>query len=235
MTNEAQVSLSGYIATPPSNGVTRNGESSVRMRMAWTERRRDWVTHEWSDGATSYLTIWGFGRLAENAYLCLHKGDPIVVRGRMVVREYEDKSGVSRVAVDVRADSLGLDLSHGVARFQRVRPAPGLTALDYEAAGLSEAGRRDEDLDEAAFARLAASAAVGRSGQRGRRGADLSETDLGDGDDLDDLGDEDGPDDEDGPGDEDDLDDEDGPDDENELVSAPAGSLADDAAVPAPF
>jgi single-strand DNA-binding protein len=225
MTNEAQISLSGYIATPPSNGVTRNGESSVRMRMAWTERRRDRVTNEWVDGDTSFLTIWGFGRLAENAYLCLHKGDPIVVRGRMVVREYPDKSGASRTTVDVRADSLGLDLSHGVARFQRVRPAAGLTALDYEAVGLSEAGRRDEDLDDAAFARLAASAVAGGSDQRGRRGADLSETDLGDGDgdDLDDLGDED------------DLDDEDGPDDEDELVNAPAGSLADDAAVPAPF
>ena len=35
MTNEAQISLSGYIATPPSNGVTRNGESSVRMRMGF--------------------------------------------------------------------------------------------------------------------------------------------------------------------------------------------------------
>jgi single-strand DNA-binding protein len=221
MTNEAQISLSGYVATPPSNGVTRNGVSSVRMRMAWTERRRDRVTNEWVDGDRSFLTIWAYNRLAENAYLCLHKGDPIVVRGRVVVREYEDKSGVSRTTVDLRADSLGLDLSHGIARFQRVQPAAELTALDYEAAGLSEAGRRNDDLDDAALARLAASAAVGGSGQRGRRGADLSETDLDDGDDLDDdLGDED---------------DLDGPDDEDELVNAPAGSLADDAAVPAPF
>jgi single-strand DNA-binding protein len=227
MINVAQVSMSGNVATPPSNGFTRNGAPRVRMRMAWTERRRDGVTNEWVDANTSFLTVFAYGRLAENAYMCLHKGDPIVVRGRMKVREYEDKSGITRIAVEVDADWLGLDLNRGIAQFRKVQPAMELTALDFEAAGLSEGGRRNDDLDDVAFARLAASAAVGRNGGRpGRPGADLSAADLDDQDEPDDGDDLD---------DEDELGDDDGPDDERELVSAPAGSLADDAAAPAPF
>jgi len=137
MLNEAQISLTGYVATQPVTRTVKTGDSTVSMRVAWTPRRQDRVTGEWVDGNTSYVTVNCWRRLATNVAICVRKGDPVVVKGRLSVRPYEDKDGVARTAVEVEASSVGHDLSRGVAAFQRVRPATGLTASEFAA---SQAG-----------------------------------------------------------------------------------------------
>lgn len=132
--NEAQISLTGYVATQPVVRMVKSGATNLSMRVAWTPRRQDRVTGEWTDGNTSYVTVICWRRLATNGAVCLRKGDPVVVKGRLSIRTYEDKEGVRKVAVEVEASSVGHDLSRGVAQFQRVRPQTGLTAADFAAA-----------------------------------------------------------------------------------------------------
>jgi single-strand DNA-binding protein len=132
--NEAQVSLTGYVATQPTARTVNSGAVNVSMRVAWTPRRQDRVTGEWADGNTSYVTVICWRRLATNAAVCLRKGDPVVVKGRLSIRNYEDKQGMQRTVVEVEASSVGHDLSRGVAKFQRVRPQTGQTAAEYAAA-----------------------------------------------------------------------------------------------------
>jgi single-strand DNA-binding protein len=134
MINEAHISLSGYVATQPFFRETRTGIPSLTMRVAWTPRRMDRVTGEWVDAGTSFLSVACYRKLAENGATCLRKGDPVVVRGRVSVRDYEDKNGLQRTTVEVDATSVGHDLSRGVAQFQRVRPQTGMTAMEYQAA-----------------------------------------------------------------------------------------------------
>ena len=139
--NEAQISLTGYVATQPLVRTTPSGALNVSMRVAWTPRRQDRVTGEWVDGNTSYVTVICWRKLASNAGVCVRKGDPVVVKGRLSIREFEDKQGMRRTAVEVEASSVGHDLSRGVAQFQRVRPQTGMTAAEYAAAqGQSSAG-----------------------------------------------------------------------------------------------
>ena len=104
------------------------------MRVAWTPRHIDRVTGEWTDGHTSYLTVICWRKLADNVALCLRKGDPVIVKGRLSVRDYE-KDGTTRTAVEVDASSIGHDMSRGAAHFQRTKRAPGETAADQLAAG----------------------------------------------------------------------------------------------------
>jgi len=132
--NEAQISLTGYVATQPQVRTTPSGALNVSMRVAWTPRRQDRATGEWADGNTSYVTVICWRKLASNAGVCLRKGDPVVVKGRLSIREFDDKQGVRRTAVEVEASSVGHDLSRGVAQFQRVRPQTGMTAVEYAAA-----------------------------------------------------------------------------------------------------
>jgi single-strand DNA-binding protein len=140
MFNEAQLSLTGYVATQPRFRTTAGGTSMVWMRVAWTPRRLDRGTGEWADGNTSYVTVLCWRKLADNVAMCIRKGDPVVVKGRLSVRSYEDKNGVERTAVEVDAGSVGHDLSRGVANFQRTRRAPGETAADQLAAGFTAGG-----------------------------------------------------------------------------------------------
>jgi single-strand DNA-binding protein len=165
MMNEAHISLSGYVATQPFYKETRTGVPSVSMRVAWTPRWMDRVTGEWTDAETSFLTVQCYRKLAENAATCLRKGDPVVVRGRFSVREFDDRNGVRRTRVEVDASSVGHDLSRGVATFQRVRPQTGMTAMEHKAAedGLpaGTGGLGDDGADDDAFASLAAAGGLG--------------------------------------------------------------------------
>src|SRR5258708_21027178 len=126
MLNEAQISLTGYVASQPGTKTVKpTGVMNLTMRVAWTPRRQDRVTGEWVEGNTSYVTVICWRRLATNVAICVRKGDPVVIKGRLSVRSYDDKDGVPRLVVEVDASSVGHDLSRGVASFQRVRPQTG--------------------------------------------------------------------------------------------------------------
>jgi single-strand DNA-binding protein len=160
--NEAQISLTGYVATQPVTRMVKSGATNLSMRVAWTPRRQDRVTGEWVDGNTSYVTVICWRKLATNAGLCVRKGDPVIVKGRLSIRPYEDKQGVQRTAVEVEANSVGHDLSRGVALFQRVRPQTGLTASEFAASnggqGAADASERDSTADASVQVASAASA-----------------------------------------------------------------------------
>jgi single-strand DNA-binding protein len=140
MFNEAQVSMTGYVATDPWSTTIGDGVPKLSMRVAWTPRHLDRASGEWIDGNTSYLTVICWRKLADNAATCLRKGDPVVVKGRLEVRTYEDKAGVARTAVEVEASSIGHDLCRGVAKFQRVRPQTGRTADELAATSGGDSG-----------------------------------------------------------------------------------------------
>ena len=153
MINEAHISLSGYVATQPALKHTRTGVPALNLRVAWTPRRMDRVTGEWTDMSTSFLTVYAYRKLAENAATCLRKGDPIVLRGRVTTRDFEDKNGHQRTALEVDAISFGHDMTRGVSTFQRVRPQTGMTANEYQESenGASEGGAAGRDGDMAAL------------------------------------------------------------------------------------
>jgi single-strand DNA-binding protein len=139
MINEAQVFLAGYVATEPTFRTTSRGKPEAQMRVGYTPRRQNWETGEWSDGPSSFVSVKCWGKLANNVAVCLRKGEPVVVMGRVQVRTYESKNGTERLSVDVYASSIGYDLARGVARFLRIRPSSGETAADRQANGVSAA------------------------------------------------------------------------------------------------
>jgi len=134
MINEAQVFLAGYVAREPKFRVTSNGVSVASLRVGYTPRRVDRETGEWADMASSFVTVICWRGLADNVATCLRKGEPVLVKGRLQVRPY-DKDGVSRLAVEIEASSVGYDLARGVANFQRSRRSPGETALGRQPSG----------------------------------------------------------------------------------------------------
>lgn len=149
--NEAQVVLAGYVAREPRYRKTHNGYSYTSLRVGYTPRRMDRDSGEWSDGGTSFVTVFCWRGLAENVAMCVRKGDPVLVKGKLQVRPYTDKDGGSRVAVEVEASSIGHDLTRGVAMFQRALRAAGETALERAAsvAPPGEPGAGEVSADEA--------------------------------------------------------------------------------------
>jgi single-strand DNA-binding protein len=127
---DSHVDLAGFVASEPSFKRLGNGTSTAKLRVAYTERRFSRETGEWADGPTSFVTVLCWRTLADNVAISLRKGEPVVVRGRLRVREYSGKDGSPRIAVEVDASSVGHDLSRGVAHFSRTRRAAGETAAE---------------------------------------------------------------------------------------------------------
>jgi len=132
MVNEATFSATGYVATEPKLGWTRDGTRTLFMRVGWTPRRLDKRTGEWADQATSFVSVICYRRVAENASNCLRRGDPVVVKGTLRVREYGEENGPKRSTVEVLADSIGHDLSKGTSFFKKSTAQLEKTAAERE-------------------------------------------------------------------------------------------------------
>jgi len=163
MINDANIDLAGFVASEPSFKRLPTGTSTAKLRVAYTERRLNRETGEWGDGPTSFVTVLCWRTLADNVAVCLRKGEPVLVRGRLRVREYQDKEGASRTVTEVDASSVGHDLSRGVAHFSRTRRAPGETAAENADA---QAGA-PQDSEGPAGGRAAGDGGAGEDGASG--------------------------------------------------------------------
>ncbi|MCX5343529.1 single-stranded DNA-binding protein [Streptomyces atratus] len=134
--NDTLVTLVGNAATGVEFRETATG-GMARFRFAVTPRRWDREKQFWTDGHTSFYTVWAWRTLASNLSGSVSVGEPLVVHGRLKVRE-EEREGRHRTFVDIEAVAVGHDLTRGTAAFRRVmRGDPGLVT---RSAGVGRAG-----------------------------------------------------------------------------------------------
>ena len=93
-----------------------SGARRARFRVASTPRRFDRESGVWSDATTSYVSVTCWRSLADNVASSLGKGDPVVVVGRLSIREWE-RDGRKGTTVEVDATSVAPDLARGSAAF----------------------------------------------------------------------------------------------------------------------
>ncbi|WP_239934720.1 single-stranded DNA-binding protein [Streptomyces sp. CBG31] len=180
--NETMVTVVGNVATAPVYRESAHGPMA-RFRMAATPRRWDRERQTWTDGPTSFFTIWTTRQLASNVTASVTVGEPVIVQGRLRVRETE-RGGQQWTTAEIDAASVGHDLTRGTAAFRRVR----------KPVGTWPGGTATEDSRSAAAAQRAAGepdwsvSGVGAGGDWGVGGGDRSggggeePAEVGDGD-----------------------------------------------------
>ena len=115
----AAVTLTGFVAMEPRLLFTKQTHTPVvNLRVGTTPRRVDVTTGEWRDLPSSFFTVNCWRRLAYSVSASLHKGDPVIIRGRLKSRTWND-NGTMRSVVDIEADSVGHDMSYGWAHFMK--------------------------------------------------------------------------------------------------------------------
>lgn len=134
--NEMQVTIVGIVATEVTYGETGSGVPMAKFRLGCTERRYDRQRECWADGETQWLTVTAWRGLAVNLIGSLAKGDPVLVSGRLRLREWIDGE-VKRTGAEIDARSVGHDLTRGTSAF---RWAAGVRGQPPGAAG--RPGRR---------------------------------------------------------------------------------------------
>ncbi|MEU6987536.1 single-stranded DNA-binding protein [Streptomyces sp. NPDC046324] len=120
--NDTMVTLVGNVATSVEYRETATG-GVARFRFAVTARRWDRERGTWTDGHTSFYTVFAWRALGANLAASVSVGEPLVVHGRLRVREEEGEDrqdGRRRTFVDIDALAVGHDLTRGTAAFRRV-------------------------------------------------------------------------------------------------------------------
>ncbi|MFE8937140.1 single-stranded DNA-binding protein [Streptomyces sp. NPDC007872] len=115
--NDTTVTLVGNVATAVEYRETVTG-GVARFRFAVTARRWDRERNLWSDGSTSFYTVSAWRSLGANLAASVSVGEPLVVHGRLRVRE-DERDGQRKTFVDVDALAVGHDLTRGTAAFRR--------------------------------------------------------------------------------------------------------------------
>jgi single-strand DNA-binding protein len=124
MSQGGSVTLVGFVATEPKVRYVNSSTPVANMRIGSTVRKMDRASGEWQDGETSFYSVTCWRALANNAATCLHKGQPVIVAGKLRVNSWQDRAGQQRTEVVVEADAIGFDLTRGVAQFSRLKRSP---------------------------------------------------------------------------------------------------------------
>jgi single-strand DNA-binding protein len=147
--NETNVTFIGNVATDIRSAHSRDGVPITSFRLASTTRRFE-RGMGWSDVDTIFVTVVCWRQLAEHAASSFSKGEPVIVTGRLRMRQWTGQDGRSGTAVELEAVAAGHDLSRGTAAFTRSSPRPVERATLGTAAQLDGAGAAESLAEPAA-------------------------------------------------------------------------------------
>jgi single-strand DNA-binding protein len=115
----------------------------IKFRVASNSRRRT-ADGSWEPGNSLFITVNCWGKLVTGVGAALGKGAPVIVVGHVYTSEYEDRDGNRRSSLEMRATSVGPDVSRAIVRIEK----RGYTGPDTESGAAAVAaggGAADED------------------------------------------------------------------------------------------
>ncbi len=93
------VTLIGSISSDILATTTQDGAPQAAFRLVTYSSRRDRATGTWINRTPSFLNVRCTRQLARHVHASLHRGDPVIVTGRLRVVQSKD-SRLSRVEID---------------------------------------------------------------------------------------------------------------------------------------
>jgi single-strand DNA-binding protein len=111
---ETPITVVGNIVNDP-HGRRVGDQEVMKFRVASNSRRRT-ADGTWEAGNSLFVTVNCWGKLVTGVGAALRKGDPVIVVGHVYTSEYEDRDGNRRSNLEMRATSVGPDLSRSIVR-----------------------------------------------------------------------------------------------------------------------
>jgi single-strand DNA-binding protein len=99
-----RVMLSGRLTHDPDRRYATDGTPVTRLSLAFHRRYRS-RDGRWSE-QTGFATVMTYRRLADACAHHLHKGNAVLVEGRLQMREWEGERGQRKQRLEIRADSV---------------------------------------------------------------------------------------------------------------------------------
>lgn len=132
---ESSITLVGNLTADPQLRVIPSGASVCSFRMGCTPRWRNRETGTWQDGQSTFYSVSAWRGLADNIAASLHRGDRVIVIGRLRQRTYTTATGEERLVVEVDADTVAPDLNRHEAIVRKAAREQAPAAQDQPAPG----------------------------------------------------------------------------------------------------
>ncbi|MFV0633127.1 single-stranded DNA-binding protein [Demequina sp.] len=140
--NDLNLTIIGWVATEPRLVLSRDihGKDMCSFRVAQSARYFDRNAGQWKNGKTEWFSVRVFKDAAHLVLRSVHKGQPVIVHGRMRTDEWTGADDRLRWDLQVDATCVGHDLTRGVADFSRATMSDdesGDAPLDTDPADLA--------------------------------------------------------------------------------------------------
>ena len=115
--------LAGRTTADAKQVTGRDGKLAAKFRIAVDRDSYDASTSAYSRAGTEFFDVFCHGAVARNVLKSIHRGEPVLVMGRLSSREWEDDKGVVRFTLKVNADYVGHDLTFGTTTYTKALSA----------------------------------------------------------------------------------------------------------------
>lgn len=143
---ETPLTVVGHIVNNPERRQV-GAQEVIKFRVASNSRRRT-ADGGWEPGNSLFINVNCWGKLVTGVGAALGKGAPVIVVGHVYTSEYEDRDGNRRSSLEMRATSVGPDVSRAIVRIERPGyTGPAATEATTPPADVSDAAGEDADTD----------------------------------------------------------------------------------------
>ncbi|MDI3313950.1 MAG: single-stranded DNA-binding protein [Mycobacterium sp.] len=140
---ETPLAVVGTIVTDPKRRMV-GGQEVMKFRVASNSRRRG-ADGNWEPGNSLFITVNCWGRLVTGVGAALGKGSPVIVAGTVYTSEYEDRDGVRRATLEMRASAVGPDVSRAIVRIEKIGHSVAGVSGIAPGGGATTTGRAESD------------------------------------------------------------------------------------------
>ncbi len=130
------LTLIGNLVADPELRYINSGAAVVNFTVAHTPRIYNKATNEWTDGEALFMRCSLWREAAENVAQSLHKGNRVIVTGKVKQRSYE-KDGDKRTTIELEVEEIGPSLKYATATPVKAggvaKPAPAANGWDDSA------------------------------------------------------------------------------------------------------
>jgi single-strand DNA-binding protein len=125
MAGETVITVVGNVTDDPELRFTPAGAAVANFTVASTPRTFDRNSNEWKDGDTLFLRCSVWRQAAENVAESLHRGNRVIVQGRLRQRSFETREGEKRTVVELEVDEVGPSLRFATAKVSKTTRGGG--------------------------------------------------------------------------------------------------------------
>lgn len=119
MAGETIITVVGNLTADPELRYTQGGLAVANFTIASTPRTFDRQANDWKDGDALFLRASCWREFAEHVAGSLTKGSRVIATGRLKQRNYDDRDGNKRTAIELEVDEIGPSLRYATAQVTR--------------------------------------------------------------------------------------------------------------------